>query len=219
MNPLQNTRYKPRISFKGMLPFYLISEFFLVVGMAFMFGVIPIQNPETISWFIFQNWPSGLLMGAVITAFSVIFLTGLTVNTLALGSFYEIQSSNLLIKMGLFKKIIPLIEIVNSKIIHEKDLENTLKDYQKAVYERTSARDVWGALKSQFQLGDLIRYCTVPVVFSETKLGGKFTPSDLSTVLKYGANTSGDFVLITLANGKKHILSPVELDKFLGQLS
>ena len=77
------------------------------------------------------------------------------------------------------------MEIIKSEIIHAKDLEGVLKDYQAAMYERTSARDVWGALKSQFQLGDIIRYCTVPL-------------------------NSGDFVLITVANGKKHILSPVE---------
>lgn len=158
-------------------------------------------------------------MGLLVTAFSGLMLTILLVKNLALGSFYEIQPQALFIKMGIFKKSIPLSDIKNSEIIHEKDLEKVLKDYQTAVYERTSARDVWGALKSQFQLGDLMRYCTVPVIFSETKLGGKFTPSDLSTVLKYSANTSGDFILITLANGKKHILSPVEHEKFLGQLS
>jgi hypothetical protein len=202
-----------------MLPFYLIAGFFLATGLAFLLGLIPINNPEQVSWFIFHNWPSGLLMGFIVTAFSGLMLTALLVKNLALGSFYEIQPQTLFIKMGILKKSIPLSTVKKSEIIHEKDVEKVLKDYQTAVYERTSARDVWGAFKSQFQLGDFIRYCTVPVVFNETKIGSKYAPADLSTVLKYSANTSGDFVFITLANGKKHILSPVEPEKFLGQLS
>ena len=69
--------------------------------------------------------------------------------------------------------------------------------------------DIRGAFRAQRRLGKTIGFCSVPIVFKETRAGGPFD------IEKVDAKTSGDFVLVTTTEGNSYLLSPLDPQGFV----
>ena len=182
-------RFSVRRSIRNTLIFYVAFGGFGILGLVlFVLG-------ETVGW--------------ILIAFSAAFLALLLAVNLKPGWAYLIDGTGITVQRPLKRSRISRESIVELKLLTDREAVAVV--YPDQVEEARSTRnmDVQGAFRARRRVGKTIGFCTVPIVFNETRAGG---PGDIE---KVGAKTSGDFVLVTTTEGNSYLLSPLDPQGFV----
>jgi hypothetical protein len=151
----------------------------------------------------------GETVGWILVAFSAAFLALLLVVTLKPGWVYLIDRAGITIQRLLKRSLIPRESIAELKRITDREAVAVVYPEQVEQARSTRNMDVLGAFRAQRRVGKTIGFSSVPFVLSETRAGGPF---DIEQV---GAKTSGDFVLVTIKEGTRYLLSPLDPEGFI----
>lgn len=183
--------FSPRVQHKDALLFYVALSLFLLVGIAFV-----ITTKE-------NRWAA---LG--ITAFPALLLFLVWQQTAAKDMRYELQAEGLFLKRFFMKRLILYTEIAN--------IEKATQDEAIEIVNQKSAEELihmnnrsFKAFKSRQDVNEIIKYTSVPVIFSRTR-GFKGYKQDTSM--------RGEFAVVKLFDGKRYILSPKETDLFITEI-
>jgi hypothetical protein len=151
----------------------------------------------------------GQTAGWILIAFSAAFLVLLSAVNLKPGWVYLVDGIGITVRRPLKSGRISRDSIAELKLLSDREAVAVV--YPDQVEEARSTRnmDVQGALRARRRVGKTIGFCSVPIVFNETRAGG---PGDIERV---GAKTSGDFVLVTTTEGNSYLLSPLDPQGFV----
>jgi hypothetical protein len=169
--------------------------FYIAFGVFGILGLILFVLGESVGW--------------VLIAFSGCFLALLLAVNLKPGWSYLVDGMGVTIRRPLKSIRISRESIAELKLL--TDQEAVAVVYPDHVEEMRSTRnmDLRGAFRAQRRVGKTIGFCSVPIVFNETRVGGPFD------IEKVGARTSGDFVLVITVKGEKYLLSPLDPEGFV----
>ena len=180
--------FKVRKCFKNTIKLYLGFSFFIVFGLVFVTVAI--------------------LPGVAVLVFGFSVMSILLLQNLKPGWAYYINQDGIRIKRTIKSRFFPREDIKALQILDNRAASRLLKSYQAKEVESVENSDVIGGFSSQIRLGKLIRYCSVPVVFTQEQKGN---PLKISVD---GVKTTGGFVLITFKDRSKHLLSPIDPESF-----
>jgi hypothetical protein len=141
-------------------------------------------------------------LGLVFFLFSSVVLLIIFKKSSSSNQYYEIDQTGILCEVGTLSDKIAFQEIESVKKISNDQAKDLAIDF----YEKCDRgeKDPTGDAYSE---GELICYSISPFTVQYTKYPGSARKVDIKA--------RGDFLLMTLKNGKKFFLSPDEKDKFL----
>jgi hypothetical protein len=106
--------------------------------------------------------------------------------------------------------IIPMSAIDAIAILDEESVEKEMVDLQNNEIDLAYRKmEILGAFRSRMSLGNFIKFCTVPIVFTGKKFGNPIIWK------KIKAKTAGEFVFIKTKEGEKYLLSPEDVKTFI----
>jgi len=212
-------KFAPRTYFGNTIFFYIFFSIFWFIGLIFLLGFFNDVGRVSVSFQVL-----GLIgaqtIGLVFIGFSSLVILMMLFMNLAVGSYYAVNDNGIIVSRHGFKTKISFDNITAVKKINYKEAQlivNTLRRQQLGI-------DITKALKSSKEFKDFIKYCTVPITLEEVKfrIGKKTFIREMSMRLLpkvIRVRTSGDFILLILSNNKKHLLSPKNINGFIGALS
>ena len=122
---------------------------------------------------------------------------------------YVIDRTGITIRRPLKPARIPRDSIAELKLLSAREAVAVVYPDQAEQLRSTRSIDIRGAFRAQRRIGKTVGFSSVPIVFKETRAGG---PLD---IVKLGAQTSGDFVVVITTEGDKYLLSPLDPQGFV----
>jgi hypothetical protein len=129
---------------------------------------------------------------------------------LRVGWRYEVDPGGITVKRSLRSHRIPRERIAAVEAVEGERISQELAEAQWAEADAARSLDVAGGFRAQIEQGRFIGYSSVPITLSQARKGG---PVSVSAV---GSRAAGRFVLVTLEGGRKHALSPLDVEGFVG---
>ncbi|MBN2458785.1 hypothetical protein JXB28_00725 [Candidatus Woesearchaeota archaeon] len=195
-------KFAPRRYFKNTIIFYVICGLLLIAGIIVASGFMdrfPGSSTGKIEVTSFQ-------MGLIMIGFSSLIIIIMLFNNLALGSYYSVGAEGITAAKGGSKQVFSFTEILDLKKVGASEAEQLMGSYDQP-QPFSSPSDIGEAMKSAYDSTKLIRFCTVPIVFSGREPATRV------------AQTGGDFILLTTTSGDKYLLSPKDVDGFVRKIS
>lgn len=186
----RTVRFAPRRSFKSGRVFVITLGGFTVIGIVLVFVV---------------DWTIGLAM----SGFSGFMLTVVLLQSGKIGWEYRIDSKGIWVKRTFRSHVLPKEAIRSVEEISWNRAQEVLRASQIDEVSAVRNADIIGGFRAQIELGRIIGYSSVPIVFSETRSG---SPTHITSV---GSYSHGSFVLVTQDDHRTYLLSPVDTSGFL----
>lgn len=171
-------KFKPRITFKNTLSYYLLFIFILIAGAG-----LSILN---------------LITGMLLMFFSSIVITMMLIQTLSFGSCYTIDRTGITAQRLNASKHFTFTEIDNIQIINESSIRQELKNTDDKTETENRLRNTF---RNQMELADLIRFCTVNIVITNSSFSEHCTEKGKKV-------QRGKYILLTTSSGIKYLFSP-----------
>ncbi len=201
-------KFAPRIYLKNLILFFVVFGIFWFVGLIFSFGFMNnVGNVTKGAALLDKLSPLGPAqnLGLIIVLFSSVALFLVFFKGLAMGCYYMINEEGILISINWFKMLIHFDEVFEVKEIDGEEVEQTALTLRRA---QRNVGNISGVMTSIKDYNDLIKYCTVPIVFNEGRRR-----------MILSSNTAGRFILLEMKNGKKHWITPKDVDGFSAAIS
>jgi len=209
--------FLPQKSFKNIWIFFFVFGALFVLGLWLIFGDYSVGNVvKSIS----ESNPR-LIMGLIFSGFALLALLFLWWKTSSNKPLYIINNDSLIIKpFGIFAspKKFDFSEIQNVEKISALEIQNlTTRLLRDAEWDKWTFQ--WSSMmREQMKFMKLIQYCSLPITIDKVKIG--FRNSSIQGIPVYlKTQASGDFVLLSLKDGGRYLISPQRVDEFLNQLS
>ncbi len=210
-------KFAPRKYFGNTIFFYIFFGMWWLIGFVLLIGFF--SNVGTISKFNLSGFGSLTFqqnLGLYFVAFaSLVILVMLFVN-MGVGTYYAVDERGITASKNFYKKLLPYDTIANIRKVNYEEVRKVARSLrQDQLITVTNLRPIKG-IKSSIELMNLRRYSSVPITFTDLSVGSgsiKIWAKNLKTSAK------GDFILLTLTDNKKHLLSPKDVDGFLSTIS
>lgn len=148
--------------------------------------------------------------------FCVVWFSFLIIRSFVPGTSYIIGTDKLVFKsLWFWKHPILFEDIVDIRKISKTELQTFLEhSWIQGIITKAaqiggryipSPQEIARELNSRMKYNWLIGYCSVPIVTNVSQRGVK-------------SSTEGDFIPITLTNGRQHLISPKDVDGFLAEI-
>ena len=155
---------------------------------------------------------SDLASGLAMMGFGLVPQLFFLYSVLSPGSVYSVFKDTLVLKRGGSKLEISLTDVSAAEVLTETQANDILQRFMAPAVKSERELDIKNWVKSNRKYGELVRYCTVPIVQQHTSAGHS------RNIVSFGAKASGSFVLLRLTNGAGLILSPADPGAFCGHL-
>jgi hypothetical protein len=188
--PEQLMKFEPKVRHQDAKLFYIAFGICFLMGIAgLIFGI-----------------PSTHLLSWGIIGFSGLILFILWQQNAAFDIRYELVEEGIFLKRFYLKKTISYQEIQKIRILTSIEAAAILGEKQEAEVRQRNELN-FKAFKARKELNEIIKYASVPVIFS-------FRNSGL-TILNHSVTVKGDFVLIQTIDGEYYLITPKNMEEFV----
>jgi hypothetical protein len=210
-----------RRSFKNVWIFFLVFGVFFVIGLIFLSGAMDGVG-KTSGKLIYVTQSIGIssqrIVGLGFAGFSAFALAIFSWKSFSKRPLYIIRENQIVIRpVGIFpnEKVFNFSEIQSVEKISGKEVEDiTTRLMQDAEWDKWTLQ-LPSLVRNEMKFMKLIQYCSVPITIEKVSVGsggGVGVPVYLKT------QTDGDFVFLSLKSGERYLLSPKNIDEFIGLL-
>jgi hypothetical protein len=147
--------------------------------------------------------------GLAVTGMSLLLLVLVMFETLAVGWFYRADSAGIYIKRSFKTAHIPAESIREVHSVSWPEARQILEAVQQKEAASIDSLDMRAGFKAQIESGYLTKFCSVPITFLERRAG---SPQNITGARAY---SRGEFILVTMKNSRRYLLSPDDTTGFI----
>jgi hypothetical protein len=150
--------------------------------------------------------------GIAVSAFGLLAVFAIVATVLSPNSWYRIRPGVLQLHKGFAGRSIPLSSLRAARVVPATEVAAALREYVAPVVLAETSLDIRGWATAGKQYGQVVRYCSVPIVESRATSGTS------RNVVRFDLKLTGEFVVLELDGGPPLLISPKEPGDFARKL-